>query len=331
MSLIDEWNELLLREKNFYIFGASAVAERIFSFFKQLDRTDQILGFLVSDTSQNPAMLFDKPVVFYKDVTDKATCVLITVSKVYHSDVFDELKRTGFSNLCEAHPFFSMDFSPAAVSTATSSEGLLSVEDLEKNVRTLLSVRNPAFSDALFYQSYPALGWFGDRPTDERFQIYGLDQYLSSEYSILDIGSNLGFFDLTVAPYVKNVLGIEFDPTLVTIAEKVSDWQKIRNVQFLCADYNEWIQETPDTYDVIFSFAVHIWLDVSPADYSKQLFSITAPGGYLLFESQTIETDKKFSDFCNHFVVQGYEKIWERTIRDDGRTNRIIVLFQKPQ
>lgn len=331
MSLIDKWNELLAHENGFYIFGASTVAQRIFSFFQQLNRTNQILGFLVSDTTRNPAVLFDKPVISYKDATNKSICVLVTVSKIYHNDVFDELRRTGYQNLCEAHPFFSMDFSSINLPQQPCNESLISAIDLEKNIRALLSVRNPAFTDDLFYQSYPVLNWPGERPTDARFHLYDLNQYLTAESLVLDIGSNLGFFDLTVAPYVKNVLGIEYDQTLVTIAKKVSDWQKIQNVQFLCTDYNEWIKENNNTYNVIFSFAVHIWLDVSPADYSKQLFSITEPGGYLLFESQTIETDKMFFAFCNHFILQGYKKLWERPIRDDNHTNRTIVLFQKPQ
>jgi len=116
--------------------------------------------------------------------------------------------------------------------------------------------------------------------------------------------------------------------TLSTIAKEVSKWENIKNVDFICSDYNTWFTTNHATFDVIFSFAVHIWLNVTPEVYSKQLRSILNPNGYLLFESQTLETDKMFDAFCEAFEENGFSKRSEHLLCDDGQTNRKLVIFQ---
>ena len=56
-----------------------------------------------------------------------------------------------------------------------------------------------------FYQGLEEIKIRGSRSSDKRFKEYRIEQYLSKEKNVLDIGSNCGFFSIFISRFVKNI------------------------------------------------------------------------------------------------------------------------------
>ena len=93
------------------------------------------------------------------------------------------------------------------------------------------------YCDGAFYQGYMRIGLFGIKPTEERLKHYQISSLVSNESTILDIGSNAGFISLEMAKISRQVTGIEYNPYLIKIGQKVADYLKINNVQFINCDF----------------------------------------------------------------------------------------------
>lgn len=51
--------------------------------------------------------------------------------------------------------------------------------------------------------------------------------------------------------------------------------------------------------------------------------------GVFFFESQTLESDVKYVDYCREFERVGLKKIREDDFSDDGKINRRFAVFAK--
>lgn len=111
-----------------------------------------------------------------------------------------------------------------------------SLDALKAEITNLLG-KNQDFGRGNFYQSLPILNIVGQRDTAERIKLYGLNEIISSEKDVLDIGCNIGFFDLAIAPQVKSIDGIEYNSALVEIGKCVKKYLNYDNVEFLCMDF----------------------------------------------------------------------------------------------
>jgi len=78
--------------------------------------------------------------------------------------------------------------------------------------------RNP-YSDNYFYQGLERIGLHGGKPSEARLAKYGISDLLTTDLQVLDIGSNCGFWALSIAPFVKHVDGGE----ALTISTSVGD------------------------------------------------------------------------------------------------------------
>lgn len=337
MTLREEFVEMMSGVNNVYIFGTSCVADRLYKLIKEYDGNDnRVLGFVVSEARFCKQ---DKP----KDVTivgnglDLSIPVLVTVNRVYHPDVFTLLEKMG-SKAIEAHKFFMLELSNKdEISEANflcGNEGdnsTLTKCELACRARLLelYSKNCQAFGANRFYQSFPRLQIKGERPTDVRLEKYGLEKYLSREVDVLDIGANDGFIDMEISSKVRSVLGIEYNEKLVEIARTAKEMLKIENADFICDDYNHWKIGNRRKYDIIFSFAIHIWIGTSPEEYANDIFQLLNNNGIFFFESQTLENDVKYVDYCCAFENLGLEKIREDYIMDDGKTNRKFIIYRK--
>jgi SAM-dependent methyltransferase len=146
--------------------------------------------------------------------------------------------------------------------------------------------RRQGFGVHQFYQSYPALGINGARGTLNRQRAYGLNEVLTPDMEVLDIGSNVGFFSIALADRVKHVDLLEFEPELTEIATLVAEKEGKDNVTCICGDFKEF---APDKkYDVIFSFAIHWWVGLSRPDYLQKIASHLKEDGLILIESHTL-------------------------------------------
>lgn len=211
------------------------------------------------------------------------------------------------------------------------------IESLKNELMKILG-KKQQFGRGAFYQSLPVLNFEGQRDTNARIKLYGLNEILSSDKDILDIGSNCGFFDLQIAPQVKQIDGVEYNPELVKMAERTREFLKYDNVSFTCADFKKF--STNKIYDLVFTFAVHFWIGLPPKEFAKKISSLIRTGGKLIFETHDMpfedaHQDMRYNLFCEEFEKLGFTKIREADFQDFGLkdTDRIIerkyILYQK--
>jgi hypothetical protein len=140
------------------------------------------------------------------------------------------------------------------------------------------------------YQGLEQLGISGVKPTEERLARYDIAEYLCATDSVLDIGSNTGFWALALATRVGHVDGLEFNPYLVGIANIARAYLGTANASFIPGDFVDF--ETSKKYDAVCSLANHCTIDgnlsIDFEQYVAKLFSLLKPGGLLFFESQNV-------------------------------------------
>lgn len=204
---------------------------------------------------------------------------LVTVNRVYHPEVFELLEQFGAKSI-EAHKFYMLEL---------TGKGNLNAEihisgDCYKGILTEdeLSCRNKLLN------------------------LYG---------NVLDICANDGFIDLEISSEVNSVLGIEYNEKLVEIAHLAKDILKIDNVDFVCDDYNHWKTVNRRKFDIIFSFAIHIWIGTTPEEYARDIYKMLNNNGVFFFESQTLESDVKYVDYCREFECVGLKKLGRTILR----------------
>lgn len=334
----DEFRRLLSSMNQFYIFGAGEAAKKLFFLISNEGGIDKFLGFLVSSKKENPDTIENYQVYdFCKvEIADNVD-VVVSVSEVYHPEVFLALKEKGVHKIISGLKYCSLNL--VRKEYKSGEEGMdhsvdikLSEKEIQFRNEILDDLRKMdlAFGGNLFYQSFMRLGIKGLRKSDIRLKTYNLRQYVNADFTVLDIGCNCGFLDIQLSDSVKSILGIEYNEELVKVGRKTLNFLKKSNVAFVCADYNKWQKENKINYDLILSFAVHIWLDVSPYDYAEQLYNMMNDGGYLLFESQTYPSDQKmFESYLSEFTKRGLKIVQDAFICDDGETNRRWVMFKK--
>lgn len=161
------------------------------------------------------------------------------------------------------------------------------------------------YCDGYYYQGYERIGISGIKPTEERFKRYQIDKYLTSEKSVLDIGSNSGFLACYVSDFVKDVDGIELNPYLVEMGEETARFLGIKNVKFLKEDFISC--QLQKQYDIVFSLSNHFTIDgnlnMDFESYIKKISDTLKAGGMLFFESHDIDGDDK--DMDEKFKVAG--------------------------
>lgn len=160
---------------------------------------------------------------------------------------------------------------------------------LEYTLRKKLLAGNEMFWDNNFYQSYPPLSFHWERDSTLRVKSYKFKKYLSKNHEVLDVWGNLWFFALYIANMVKHIEVIEYSQTLVEIWNTLKEHEKIKNVSIIQWDFTYF--ESQKKYDIILSFAVHKWINMSFEDYITKLLSLLQHDGIIFLESQNLEID----------------------------------------
>ncbi len=336
MTLREKFSRVMDNCNKVYIFGTGKVADRLYELIKAYDGNDErILGFVVSE---DKFCKQDKPkkVWVISENLDLTIPFLVTVNRVYHPEVFELLEKFGSKSI-DAHQFYMLELSSEGNFNAEINmsgdcyEEILTESELScrNKLLDLYGENSQAFGESKFYQSFPRIKLEGERPTDIRIEKYDLKRYLSKNVDVLDIGANDGFIDMEISSKVNSVLGVEYNEKLVEIAHLAKDILKIDNVDFVCDDYNHWKIVNRRKFDVIFSFAIHIWIGTTPEEYAKDIYQMLNNNGIFFFESQTLESDVKYVDYCMEFERVGLKKIREDNIKDDYITNRRFTIFVK--
>ena len=210
----------------------------------------------------------------------------------------------------------------------TTEQKILEKINIREVLTETLHSQSQNFGRGTFYQSFDRIGIEGQRPTQKRFETYGLKHYLTPETTVLDIGCNCGFFALHIADSVKSIDGIEFNKSLVNIANISKLLLKNHNATFTQGDFNK--VQINKKYDLILSFAVHYWIGQEINVYAKNMWNLLNEQGLILFESQDItKQDLDWDDKIREFINIGFEEIKSGELCDDGAIKRRFSLFKK--
>jgi len=144
------------------------------------------------------------------------------------------------------------------------------------------------------YQGFEALGVKGKRPSAKRLEIYELCKYLRPEMNGLEIGCNVGFFTLALAPHLKRIDAFDIDANYIALASLAQVYSGITNASFFVQSLKGYVPAFK--YDLVVSTAVHGWSGISFSLYLDLLCQCMKPGGILLFESHEIDAESDWND-----------------------------------
>jgi cyclopropane fatty-acyl-phospholipid synthase-like methyltransferase len=184
-----------------------------------------------------------------------------------------------------------------------------------------------------YYQGFEEIQIDGCRPTEKRFERYGIESYLSKDKKALDIGSNCGFFTLFVSKYVSNIDGVELNSYLVDIGDEVKNYLQIRNLEFFKSSFEEFNKN--ETYDVIFSLANDETIDGNTKftfkEYIEKIIKLIKNNGYLMFETVSTDTyEPRIFLPKLEFLKKHFEVIEDKIVKSEYPINvperRFLVL-----
>lgn len=168
-----------------------------------------------------------------------------------------------------------------------------------------------------FYQGLDEIKIIGSRSSEKRFEEYEILEHLSKNKTILDIGSNCGFFSIYVSKYVEKIFGVEINPYLVAISNDVKDYLNINNANFINSSFEEF--HIDEKFDIIFSFANDSTIDdntkFSFSEYIEKIKNLLKDDGLLIFESQAIDSimseqlDEKINYLKKDFIILKRKKV----------------------
>lgn len=211
--------------------------------------------------------------------------------------------------------------------------------DKHKSIRTTIidSIRNNRndlydYGEGFFYQSIPAINLKGLRNTKKRIDELNLNKYLENK-SFLDIGTNAGSIPLSLEGNFNNGVGIDYNPSLIKIAQIIQNYLGINNLEFICDDFLKF--EFNKKFDVILSLANHSTFDkgLNNVDqYFEKLNSLLNQNGILILESHNplYEKHKSFMEIVEK-LKNNYEII-DKGIYKFGNfydQNRIYFILKK--
>jgi len=171
--------------------------------------------------------------------------------------------------------------------------------------------------DGGFYQGLDEIKITGSRSSEKRFEEYEILEYLSKDKSVLDIGSNCGFFSIYVSKFVDKIFGVEINPYLIAISNDVKDYLNIKNANFINSSFEEF--QFDKKFDMIFSFANDSTIDGNTkfnfSEYIGKIKNLLKEDGLLVFESQAIDSvvteqlDEKINYLENKFTILKRKKV----------------------
>ncbi|WP_455886675.1 class I SAM-dependent methyltransferase [Pseudomonas rustica] len=181
------------------------------------------------------------------------------------------------------------------------------------------------------YQAHEEWGIPGQRPTQFRLYRYHAERWMPEAAKVLDIGCNIGLIGMALASSVEHYLGFDNNPLLIDIARTLAAQRRIDNCEFLALSFDEFIARNEGrTFDVVCSFAVHVWIGLPIAEYGRVLHGLLSEGGLLALESNRLETnDKDFYTHVQTILDCGFSLEYQTTLKDDGVIERGFCVLRK--
>lgn len=211
--------------------------------------------------------------------------------------------------------------------TATTTRWTHCLVDIQQKI----TAHQQQFGRGALYQGHETWGIPGQRPTLQRIGAYQLEKWLPARARVLDIGCNIGMFGLALSAQIEYYYGFDNNPLLIEIARQIADVQEIRNCQFACESFQDFSPHHQAVkFNVVLSFAVHVWIDMPLAQYARTLYDLLEPGGILVWESNRLDTnDKDFFQNVHHFIDAGFAIRFCGRLKDDGIIERGFYILAK--
>lgn len=196
--------------------------------------------------------------------------------------------------------------------------------ELRKEIDGMFFQKEQHFGRSLYYQSFDELDIKGQRNTTERISNYELGKYIKPEYSIINLGSNLGFLDVQISNLARRIVCVEYNGVLTDIQKKVVDFYNIDNIEI----HNSKMQDfkTDEKFDIVMSLAVHMWFGYDNNEYFELLKSFVKPGGYVLLESQDVKKDADYF-FITRLLEGPFSRVYEK--QSNEKTDRGKTIKRK--
>lgn len=220
---------------------------------------------------------------------------------------------------------------------ARSDRRIRDLPKLHEEIRRILvrqksDYKHYAYFYGYPYQSFATLGIFGERATEERFDIYGLGEILGPDDSVLDIGCNCGFVALYAAYRTGcRATGIDINPFMVEIGQRCAEYLNLADrVSLVAARFQEYA--SAERFSVVFSFATH-WTDdgnyrVSLPEHLRRIHAFLKPGGVLVFESHTVDVGNPEFYATLETVRDLYE--WDGKVLTDNGYREVYRMRARP-
>jgi len=130
------------------------------------------------------------------------------------------------------------------------------------------------------YQKYPG------NSAKWRIENLNLKRFAGQDKTLLDLGSNEGEFGVELSKDFKHITLVEPEVE----APELSD-----NVSWVKKSFKEFIKESNDTYDVLFSFAVTRLIknndNLHENQIVKKYYDLIKPDGIMVYETHLLDRD----------------------------------------
>lgn len=220
---------------------------------------------------------------------------------------------------------------------ARSDHRILGLPALHAEIRHILERQRAQYPHRAYfeghpYQSFATLGIFGERPTEERFDIYGLREVLRPDDTVLDIGCNCGFMALYAAYRAGcRATGIDINPFMIEIGQRCAEYLGLCDrVSLIAGRFQDFAPR--ERFSVVFSFATH-WTDdgnyrVRLPEHLRRIHGLLQPGGRLVFESHTVDVGNRDFYAALESVKDRFE--WSGKVLTDNGYREVYLMTALP-
>ena len=156
-----------------------------------------------------------------------------------------------------------------------------------------------------------------------RIDHLNLKRFAGQDKTLLEIGANQGQFAIELSPDFKHITAVEpFVPT-PKLPENVSWFKK---------SFKEFITETNDTYDVVFSFAttreIKIKDKINEHTIVKGHYDLVKPNGILIYETHLL--DRQDMQEHSRIMLKAFRELFNEEIESGkSRNERMYYIFKK--
>ena len=129
---------------------------------------------------------------------------------------------------------------------------------LNKIINPKLKEDKYDYGEGYFYQSLEKINLSGLRNTLKRIEELELSKYTKNK-SVLDIGTNSGFVLTQTEQNFSNAIGIDYNKSLIDVANICKEYLELEKLEFICNDFLE--HNFNKKFDIILSLANHHTFD----------------------------------------------------------------------